>query len=150
MITGSCLCGQIRYELNSPPQLINNCYCSICQKAHGAAFGSFLHADVSGFKWKSGENLITTYSSSQENSRNFCSVCGSNVPVPEIEENSVVIPAGTLDCDPGIKPVVHIFTGSKPSWYDISDSLPKFDEFPSEQWYTEVLNSQKKEIPGEK
>lgn len=38
------------------------------------------------------------------------------------------LPAGTLDDDPGLKPIVHIYTGSMAPWYTITDELPKFEE----------------------
>src|SRR6266704_3416989 len=33
----------------------------------------------------------------------------------------VCIPAGSIDGDPGARPSVHIFVGSKASWYEITD-----------------------------
>lgn len=49
------------------------------------------------------------------------------------EAGEVIIPAGTLDDDPGLKPAMHIFTASKAPWYDITDTLPQFDEFPADE-----------------
>lgn len=106
----------------------------MCRKANGAAFGSLLHADADKFRWISGVELITTYRSSPKNVREFCSVCGSNMPVIEEKFNEVNIPAGTLDSDPGVKPIVHVFVGSKASWHDITDAIEQFEEFPPQQW----------------
>lgn len=38
MAQGSCLCGQIEYEVELIPDKTFNCHCSYCRKAHGAAF----------------------------------------------------------------------------------------------------------------
>ena len=133
MIRGSCLCGQIRYELVDGAELINHCHCSMCRKAHGTAFGSFLHADGKHFRWTAGEEALTRYQSSPGNFRAFCRVCGSSMPVLE-DDGDVNIPAGTLDDDPGVRPVVHIFTGHKAPWFDIEDALPQFSEFPP-RWF---------------
>jgi hypothetical protein len=54
VIRGSCLCGKITYEIRGRPYFINHCHCSICRKAHGAAFGSFLQASLDLFDWTSG------------------------------------------------------------------------------------------------
>ena len=35
----------------------------MCRKAHGSAFGAFLHARAGGFRWTSGEELVTRYDS---------------------------------------------------------------------------------------
>lgn len=136
MVHGSCLCGQVRFELNGPAQFINHCHCSMCRKVHGAAFGSFLHADGAFFRWVSGESLIQSYQSSAENLRAFCRVCGSSLPVVEDEGAHVIVPAGTLDDDPEVRPIVHIHTGSKAPWYAITDQLPQFAEFPPDEFWS--------------
>jgi hypothetical protein len=140
MIKGSCLCGQVRYELDGGIQLINNCHCSMCRKAHGSAFGTFLHAHLRGFRWLSGEDTISHYCSSAGNDRAFCSACGSSMPVVNEEEGEVNIPAGSLDDDPGIKPVVHIFTAHKAPWHEITDDIQQFDEFPPDEWIDNAIN----------
>lgn len=140
MLQGSCLCGQVKYQHTGSPQLINNCHCSMCRKAHGAAYGSFLHAKAMGFMWLCGKELLRTYQSSPGAKRAFCSVCGSNMPVLDEQEDDVTIPAGTLDTDPKLKPCVHIFVGSKAPWHDITDSLEQFDAFPPPAWIKQALS----------
>jgi len=135
MIRGSCLCGKVRFELNGAPQFINHCHCSMCRKAHGAAFGSFLHASGTAFRWTSGEENVERYPSSPGNARAFCKTCGSNMPVLEGGGAHVIIPAGALDADPGVRPVVHIFTASKASWFEIADTLPQFEQFPPKEFW---------------
>lgn len=136
MIRGSCLCGKVRYELDGGAQLINHCHCSMCRKVHGAAFGSFLHASGEGFRWVDGSAAhITVYASSPNNTRAFCSTCGSNVPVLEDGGAHVIIPAGTLDDDPGVRPIVHIHVASKAPWFEITDGLPQFGAFPPEEFW---------------
>ena len=38
----------------------------------------------------------------------------------------VGIPAGTLDVDPGMRPQRHVFVEFKAPWFEINDSLPRF------------------------
>ena len=128
MIKGSCLCGEITYELSAPPELMNLCHCTMCRKVTGSAYGVFAHLQTNDFNWISGENKIRYFQSSAENKRAFCANCGASVPV--VAANDVCIPAGSFDDDPGVQPVVQIFTGSKAPWYDISAKIPAFDEFP--------------------
>ncbi len=108
----------------------------MCRKAHGCAFGSFLHADGVHFRWLSGESLIQRFESSPDNFRAFCRVCGSRVPVLEDEGRHVIIPAGLLDDDPGVHPIVHLHTASKAPWYEITDDLPQFAEFPPDEFWS--------------
>jgi len=130
MIRGSCLCGQVRYALASAPQALNHCHCSMCRKAHGAAFGSFVHGDGTRFRWLAGADLVQRYVSSPERERAFCGICGSSMPVLDDGGAHVVIPAGTLDDDPGIRPSLHGHVASHAPWHEITDSLPQHDDSP--------------------
>ena len=135
-LRGSCLCGAVRFELAGRPQWINHCHCSMCRKAQGAAFGSFLHAPGQGFRWLAGAERVRRYVSSPGNERPFCEVCGSRLPVLEDEGRHVIIPAGLLDDDPGIRPLVHIHVGSQAPWYEIgADGLPRFDGYPPQEFW---------------
>ena len=87
------------------------------------------------FRWLSGQALVATYSSSPGNLRAFCSVCGSNMPVLEDEGAHVIIPAGTLDDDPKVRPIAHIHIASKAPWYEISDTLPRFAVMPPQEFW---------------
>ena len=119
----------------------------MCRKAHGAAFGSFLHAEGSGFRWLQGESHVANYLSSPGNSRAFCAVCGSRLPVLEDEGSHVIVPAGALDDDPGVRPVVHIHTGSKAPWFEITDKLPQFAEFPPQEFWAKYEKNSPEDGP---
>jgi hypothetical protein len=59
----------------------------------------------------------------------FCRTCGSSTPWVVDERKLVLIPAGLLDDDPGVKPALDMFVGSKASWWDITDAAPQFEEW---------------------
>jgi hypothetical protein len=40
----------------------------------------------------------------------------------------VVVPLGSLDDDPGVRPREHIFVASKAPWFEIVDALPQYAE----------------------
>ncbi len=130
MIRGSCLCGAVQYEINGDVELMANCHCSMCRKHHGAPFVTYLGVNTSQFRWVKGEDLVSDYRSSPSGHRGFCRVCGSNLPMPTSGTERLFIPAGTLDEDPGTRPQAHIFVGSKAPWVEITDDLPRFDEYP--------------------
>jgi len=60
----------------------------------------------------------------------FCRDCGSVMPTVNDAFDIVMIPAGALDQDPGIRPAAHIFVESKASWFDITDDLEQFAAMP--------------------
>ena len=131
MLRGSCLCGGVRYEINGSLSGVLNCHCSMCRKAHGAAFRTRASVKAADFHWVRGEELVTYYESSPGNHRGFCRVCGSPLLSRFDFEPAVYgLPLGALDDDPGKKPKRHVFVAYKAPWYDISDGLPQFAELP--------------------
>jgi hypothetical protein len=126
MIRGSCLCGKVRYEIDGPLFEALNCHCSMCRKAHGAAFRSRARVRANNFRWVQGEDQITYYESSPGNRRGFCRTCGSPI-LSKFEADPTVLslPLGTLDDDPGVRPERHVYVKSKAPWFVISDRLPQ-------------------------
>jgi hypothetical protein len=131
-VKGTCLCGTLRYEIDAPFTMMVNCHCSMCRKHHGAPFATFAAAPIEGFRWLSGESAVREYASSANGKRYFCTVCGSVAPTLMPQAGLVVVPAGSLEGDPGIRPQAHMFVGSKAPWYVISDSLPQHETYPPE------------------
>ena len=131
MLRGSCLCGGVRYEITGALSYPLNCHCSMCRKAHGAAFRSRARVKADDFRWTQGAELVTYYESSPGNHRGFCRVCGSPL-LSRFDHDSRFygLPLGALDDDPGIKPGFHVFVADKAPWYDITDELPQFAELP--------------------
>lgn len=60
----------------------------------------------------------------------FCQVCGSPMPRLVPARDFIVVPAGAVDGDPGVRAAYHIFTGSKAPWHEITDGLPQYVEYP--------------------
>lgn len=129
MVSGSCLCGTVRFVLEGDLSPIQFDHCSRCRKATGSAFASELVAQRSGLHWTQGEDRVRVYEAPIRERppgyrRAFCDRCGG--PVPIVYEQRVIVPVGTLDSDPGRRPTRHIFAGIKAPWFEIADSLPQF------------------------
>ena len=131
MIRGSCLCGDVRIEINGKVSGGSHCHCSMCRKAHGAAFGTYALVSAADFRIVSGADRITRYASSSGVSRMFCGRCGSTLQWQiETKPDIVEIALGVLDDDPGVRPSRHIFVASKAPWHEITDSLPQHETWP--------------------
>lgn len=133
VIKGGCLCGKVRYEITSPFIDADHCHCSMCRRQHGAAFSTYAEFNTDDFKWVSGEEYVKTYETSAGAGWCFCTECGSSLAATDKGRLSMVS-LGTVEGDPGIKPELHIFVGSKARWHEIYDDLPQFDERPPETW----------------
>src|SRR5215510_4020315 len=131
MLHGSCLCGSVRYEISGPLSGALNCHCVTCRKAQGAAFRSRARVKAQDFQWVQGAECVTYFESSPGHYRGFCRICGSPVLSKSGTDTSAYgLPLGVFDEDPGVRPQLHIFVGSKAPWYDITDNLPQFQEYP--------------------
>lgn len=131
-LNGSCLCGQVAFQVAGPLSDPLNCHWTMCRKAHGAAFRSRAAIASTSFEWLRGEPLVKIFESSPGECRTFCSNCGSNL-VTEFEHNKDVLglPLGVLDDDPGIRPECHVFVGSKAPWFEITDDLSQWQSLPA-------------------
>jgi hypothetical protein len=131
MIRGSCLCGDVKYEISGSLKGALNCHCSMCRKARGSAFRARARVRAADFSFVCGENLVTFYESSPGNHRGFCSRCGSPIISRyDADRSQFGLPLGPLDDDPGVRPAFHVHTASKAPWFDISDDLPQFPILP--------------------
>ena len=126
MIRGSCLCGSVRYEIRGSLGRVSHCHCSMCRKAHGAAFATYGRVESGDFVLASGAGDIASYQSSPEVTRTFCKRCGSTLQfISTKRQGGFSLALGTLDDDPGVQASLHIFVGSKAPWFDITDNLPQ-------------------------
>jgi hypothetical protein len=124
----SCLCGSVTWDVDGPAEWMSHCHCSFCQKTHGTAFATYAGVPVSSFRMHGGEHVVR-FESSPGFFRCFCGRCGSSVPGDAID-GRVFTPAGNFDDDPGVRAIAHIFVASNPPWYEITDTLPRFDAYP--------------------
>ena len=133
-LPGGCLCGAVRYELTLQPRHVYHCHCSICRKCQGALFPTYATVAREGFRIVRGADALSSYNSSPELRRDFCSRCGAHV-YGEVEgdPDTVTFSVGTLDggADPGGRAGTerHIFWESRCGWYEPDDGLPRVVEF---------------------
>jgi hypothetical protein len=131
ILQGSCLCGKVRYEVRGPPQLMYYCHCRMCRKATGTSFATNMLLRAEDFAIIAGQEAVKPYRSSQDESRHFCSECGSPLYSEAGHRPGILsIRCGLLDGDPGIRPAHHLYVDFKAPWFDIHDGLPEYSEEP--------------------
>lgn len=130
-ITGSCLCGSIKFEIQPPFSAFRYCHCSRCQKASGSAHAANAFVPEARFRWLAGESLVKHFDlpGAKRFAVSFCPTCGTRVPHRIKATENMLIPAGVLDADPGMRPENSIFWKSKPAWYVPVQEMPRFDEY---------------------
>ncbi|MBT5665792.1 MAG: GFA family protein [Rhodospirillaceae bacterium] len=104
MNTGSCLCGAVRWRMEGPYARMTNCHCSMCRKAHGAPFATYIRTDTDKFEVLSGAESVTVYEASDNFKRRFCAHCGSVLWIGEGDQIGVA--AGIIENGRADQPVM--------------------------------------------
>jgi hypothetical protein len=125
-VHGSCLCGDVAWEADGPFEGMHHCHCGRCRKAHGTAFATAVLAPTAGLRTTRGGDRIVVYAPEGAFARPFCGRCGSHLS-SEAGDGQAIVHTGSLDEDPGVRPIGRIFMGSNAPWYRPFDALPRFD-----------------------
>lgn len=131
-VSGRCLCKKVSYVIKGNLGIFQYCHCSRCRKFTGSAFAANLLVSPDDFQWISGEEWVGRYEleDAKHFATSFCKNCGSSLPWLGKSGRAVVVPAGSLDGDPEIRPFQNIFCGSRAVWYQEPSALPEHDELP--------------------
>lgn len=130
-LNGGCLCGAVRYTVTGEPQSFYHCHCQRCRKASGTGHASNLFVKGS-LAFTQGEELIRDFKPPEARrfTNTFCGRCGGRVPRFIEAAGVVMIPAGSLDDEPGLKPQARIFSGSRASWSCDQSDIEVFEHYP--------------------
>lgn len=130
-LSGSCLCGGVRYTVSGEAQRFYHCHCSRCRKVSGTGHASNLFVQGT-LTWNSGEELIRTFKlpEAARFANSFCEVCGSRMPRFIEKVGMVFIPAGSLEDEPDLRPQARIFLDSRTQWSCDEAALPGFEQYP--------------------
>ena len=126
--TGGCLCGTVRFRLDSEPYDAGWCHCRTCQLNSGSPAMVFATVPLGDYRFESGEESVRRIASSNFGHRAFCSQCGTPLYTHvEHQPDTLDFSAATLD-EPGlVRPGFHIFWSSLIGWAGYEDGLPKYD-----------------------
>jgi hypothetical protein len=129
MLRGSCLCGNVTYEIRGSPLVMYYCHCGMCRRATGSSFATNMLIREADLVVTSGKSLIKAFQSSPGEYRYFCSECGSPIyGKAETRKGKVSVRCGTLQDDPLVRPSAHVYAASRAPWIEVCDQLPQFAE----------------------
>lgn len=125
-ITGACLCGTVRFEFDTPSLFAAHCHCSMCRRAHGAGYVTWVGVKETAFRITGGEDDLVHYQSSDHLTRSFCGRCGSSMLCNDARHEDVIdLAMGNLQ-DSLDRPITsHIFFDCRAGWVDVDDDLKK-------------------------
>ncbi len=124
VLSGGCLCGAVRFEVTPPTKWCAHCHCSLCRRAHGAAFVTWFGVERPQFAVTSGDGQIAWYQSSATARRGFCARCGSTLFFEgERWPTEIHIALAHMDGPIDRAPTAHVFYDSHVSWFEPGDGL---------------------------
>ncbi len=130
VMTGGCLCGDIRYEVRGEPLFVAHCCCKDCQKATGAG-----HTTIMGVKEeqltlnKTPKIYASPGSSGGAVLRHFCPTCGGRLYTAGDTVGDVrIVQCGSLDDPNQVQPMRVVYHKDRISWDYLDPALPKYDE----------------------
>jgi hypothetical protein len=129
-ISGGCLCGGVRFEIDGPLGPASYCHCTRCQRRTGAAASPQARLRPGSLRITAGEELVRDYVPPEGFAKAFCSTCGSALFSRDpSQEAPFSVRLGVLDDDPGIRPSYRQFVAYAAPWESIpDDGLPRHDE----------------------
>ncbi|MEO1197608.1 MAG: GFA family protein [Pseudomonadota bacterium] len=122
-LTGSCLCGGVRYRVTGPLRPIIACHCSQCRKTSGS-YVLATSCPLERFELISDETL-SWYRASETAERGFCSRCGGNLFWKADGEDRISLFAGCLDGETGLEIAAQWYVSDKSDFVKIDPDLPQ-------------------------
>jgi hypothetical protein len=130
-LTGSCLCGAIRFALSEPPSQAGYCHCTRCQKRTGTAASPQARIDGRGFALTAGAELLSVWRHPEGGfEKCFCSRCGSHLFSRNPDDpTQMSIRLSAFDGDPGVRPQWRTYVSYAAPWEPIpDDGLARYPE----------------------
>ncbi|PDT92230.1 aldehyde-activating protein [Bradyrhizobium sp. Y36] len=127
-LRGSCLCGEVAFEIEGPFDRFLNCHCSRCRKATGSAHACEVIVKAGALRWLRGETSVRRFDlpNARSFATAFCGTCGSP-PHLTRSGREAIIHAGAFDQPLGAAPERHVQWASRADWYVHGNELPTED-----------------------
>jgi hypothetical protein len=125
-LQGSCLCGEVKFNITGTLRPVSYCHCSQCRKTHGH-FGAYTSVQDTSLRFENNQGLAW-YRASNFARRGFCRECGSSLFWQRDATQTISIAAGSLDLPTGLIADRHIFVNDAGDYYQINDGLLIFPQ----------------------
>jgi hypothetical protein len=123
---GACLCGVLRFDATFPSKWVAHCHCSMCRRAHGAAFVTWAGFEDARVRIEDTRATLRWFVSSPGAERGFCGACGSTLFFRSSRwPGELHLVVANFDDPLDRAPQAHVFYDSHVPWFEIADALPK-------------------------
>ncbi len=123
LLTGSCGCGAVHFEITQPLVGAAYCHCTRCQRRTGT--GSSVQARIDGrtFRLISGGDLVKAWRHPDGGfEKCFCGECGAHLFSRDPDDPTrMSVRMAAFDSDPGVRPSWRTFVAYAAEWEPIPD-----------------------------
>ncbi len=117
-VTGRCLCGAVRFEVDGPLRDVVVCHCGECRRWAGHVWASTsAPRDALRVSEQSALRWIDSPESETHARRGFCCECGSSLFWEAPGRDTISIAAGALDPPTGLRTTREIYTEFAGDYY---------------------------------
>ena len=133
---GQCLCGNVRFEIDTPARWAWHDHSAASRRAHGAAYATYVGSWRKRFRITKGKTTIARYEDKPTGTvRYFCATCGTPVYYERARSPHMVnIPRALLEGRTGRQPLYHIAIEELQEWAYTGEPLVPLKGFPGVVW----------------
>jgi hypothetical protein len=153
---GTCLCGQVKFQLTAEPLTYYACHCTDCQRRTGGGMRLVMRVDRTALQVLAGETnlLIFELHSGRQRRSRACPRCDTRLwAEPQGQPRIAMLLPGTLQNFRDFTPVAHIWTASAPPWVQIPSGAVSYATQPEDPgelhrlWQTATGNRKSQPSP---
>ncbi|KAJ5738116.1 hypothetical protein N7493_001271 [Penicillium malachiteum] len=138
MVTGSCFCGNVKYNVSGEPVDKGICHCLSCRKISGSTYTTNLLFAEANFSLISGtlKQCTAKHENGMVLTLHFCENCGTTIYKTaslDIFAGVIVLLAGTVDGGQGVekaKPKSELWIKYRVDWLPSLEGVTQVQEFP--------------------
>jgi hypothetical protein len=130
VLSGGCLCGAVRFEIDAPLVEASYCHCTRCQRRSGTAASANARLAPGSLRVLQGAESVAEFVPPDGAVKCFCRECGAALwSRPRDGHEPAGVRLGAIDGDPGLRPAYHQYVAYAAPWEPLpDDGLPRYDE----------------------
>ena len=122
LLTGGCLCGDVRFALGAPPSNAGYCHCTRCQRRTGTASSVQALVDGDGCEVSGAERVVWWRHPDGGFEKGFCGTCGAHLFSRNPDDHATMtVRLSAFHGDPGVRPSFRQFVDYAAPWEPIPD-----------------------------
>ena len=133
---GQCLCGEVRFEIDTPARWAWHDHSAASRRAHGAVYATYVGSWRKRFRITKGNASIARHEDKATKTvRSFCACCGTPLVYERARSPHMVnIPRALFSGRTGRQPLYHVAIEELQEWAWTGEPLVPLKGFPGVVW----------------